>query len=1039
MVCIMNKPNIENIVSKVDHMNIKLPLISGIIFFFLLIIPLLTFADDAIVKVNTEELDINYKKKILILNSYHQGHPWTDGITNAILDKFTESDVNVEIHIENLDTKRIVNKESWNDVLKQKLDAYPKGYLDLIIISDDNALNTMYKIGHEYHTMPIVYCGISNNPAWYSDICSMFIGVEEYLPFKENIELGLKLFPETEHIAIVTDRSKTGISHYYSAKQAVKNMDLENIDLIWLNGYSKLNTTDLNYRLANLPENTIVIFSIWQIDGDGRFWDPVKYYPVLAENSNSPIFTVTDIGVNNAFLGGLVSSSTVQGKLAAELGIQILFGELLEDVTSVKDENIYYFNWQELKKWHINSNDIPSDALIVNKPETVYSQYRTYFLLTLALIILLFVLFWLLLLYHFRYRNYEIQRTDMARKTKRLADRYNILFEQANNAIVIFELETGIVTSFNDKALDTFKTPKEHFEHYSLKKYFDNYEELRRNIKNLLKAPFELEMFRWDRSRFYTQVILNILKEDGVDYIYAIVTDISARKKQEAELSVSKARLNETLLNSKNSYWEWDLANNTLLKDDNFWLALDIDPKKLKENPLESSYYINAIHPDDKDAFIKALNNAIEGKQDTILHEMRMSFFGNDIWVEIRAVVAKRDENGKGLMINGFMMNINERKKQEEELIKAKERSEESDRLKSAFISNISHEIRTPLNGIVGFSNLLGRENLNIDDKRKYLSFINENNDLLLKLINDILEISKIEADSLSIKLVPCNLMTLCDDILAQERITLAPTVTLSLAEVQNINVQIDKINLTQVIRNLLSNAKKFTNKGNIELGFNINRDNLEFYVRDTGIGIPKNMIEKVFDRFVQVDPFSSGTGLGLSISKAVVEKMGGNIWLESELEKGTTAHFTLKFKKAKIGISEIEPIVKENELNDDNKKKVRVLVAEDDESSFVLLNVVLTGKYQVIRVVKEEDILQHIHQYKPGILLVDMDIPGFSEDTIEAIRKTSPETPIIGITDKTLDFARDKELGNALDEHISKPINIKSLINIIEVQLKNN
>ena len=924
-------------------------------------------------------------------------------------------------------------------MLKQKLEAYPSGYLDLIIVSDDNALNTLFKIGHQYHTIPIVYCGISENEAWYSDLCSMFTGVREYLPFKENIELGLKLFPNTEHIAIVTDRSKTGISHFYSAKKALKDLELDDQDIIWLNGYDDLNTAELNYRLSNLPENTIVIFSIWQIDGDVRFWDPIKYYPIFAEHSNAPIFTITDIGIDNAFLGGLVTVSTVQGKLAAEKGIQILFGELVEDVSSIDDENRYVFNWQQLKKWNISLRDIPTDATIVNKPQTVYNQYRTYFLLTLALIILLFFLFWMLLLYHFKYRNYEVQRTEMARKTKRLADRYNILFDQANNAIVIFELKTGIVTSFNDKALKTFMTPKEHFEHYPLKKYFNNYEELRSNIKNLLKAPFELEMFRWDRSIFYSQVILNILKEDGIDYVYAIVTDISERKKQEVELSVNKARLNETLLNSKNSYWEWDLVNNILLKDDSFWLALDIDPKTLKEDPPESNYYLNSIHPDDQDGYIDVVNRAVQGEQDTILHEMRMSFFGKDTWVEIRAVVASRDENGKGLMINGFMMNIDDRKMQEEELIKAKDRSDESDRLKSAFISNISHEIRTPLNGIVGFSNLLGRENLNIEDKRKYLSFINENNDVLLKLINDILEISKIEADSLTIKMVPCNLMTLCDDILAQESITLAPTVTLSLGDVQNINIQVDKVNLTQVIRNLLSNAKKFTPKGEIELGYNVNRDVLEFYVRDTGIGIPENMLERVFERFIQVDPFSSGTGLGLSISKAIVEKMGGHIWLESKLGEGTCAYFTLKYKKARIGISEIEPNIADNKVATESQKKPKILVAEDDESSFVLLNVVLTGKYQVIRVLKEEAILAHINQYKPGLLLADMDMPGFTTDSIEKIRKISPKIPIIGITDKTLDFVRNKEFESALDEHISKPINIKSLMNIIENQFDNN
>ena len=1033
----IKKQKKQNNVTRADHLYMRRPFFYCIIFIMIMLIPIISVANEQQVKVNKAELNQNYNKRVLVINSYHQGHPWTDGITKGILDKFNEQDVNVEIHIENMDTKRIVNKISWNKILKEKLEAYDTDYLDLIIVSDDNALNTLYDIGHKYHKVPIIYCGVSIDNEEHPDSCFMVVGIEEYLPFKENIELGLKLFPETDHIAIVTDNSITGLSYRHFATNTLDTFPLGNIDIIFLDGSTGMTTDELSLRLQALPENTIVLFSIWQIDGDNHFYDPDKYYPLLAAHSNSPIFTVTDIGIENAFLGGKVTVSHVQGEQAAELAVQLLFGELLDNINPIKDKNAYYFNWMELSRWNIDIRDLPTDAIIFNKPLTVYGQYRTYFFLTLALIILLFILFWLLLLYHFKYRNYEIQRTEMTNITKRLANRYNILLEQANNAIVIFELETGLVITFNEKALKVFDIPKEHFEHYPLKKHFNNYDELKKNIKNLLKAPFELEMFKWDRSKFYAQVILNLLQEDDIDYVYAIINDISVKKEQENELRVNKARLNETLLNSKNSYWEWDLVNNILIKDDNFWLALDIDPKKLKKDPIESSYYLNSVYPDDLDAYIDDINKAVLGEQDTILSEIRMSFNGVETWVEIRAVIAHRDENGKGLMINGFMMNINERKKQEEELIKAKERAEESDRLKSAFISNISHEIRTPLNGIVGFSNLLGRENLSLEDKRKYLSFINENNDLLFKLINDILEISKIEADSLTIKMVPCNLMTLCEDILVQERVSLAPTVTLSFTEIQNIKVQIDKINLTQVIRNLLSNAKKFTPDGHIELGFKVKRDILEFYIRDTGIGIPQNMLKQVFDRFIQVDPFSTGIGLGLSISKAIIEKMGGKIWLESVQGEGTTAYFTLKYKKAKIDINEIEPITSDKFNKDKNNKKTRVLIAEDDESSFVLLNVILTGKYEVIRAISEDDIVSHLQRYIPEVLLVDTDMPGFTEETVEEIRKVSKNIPIIGISDNTLDFIRNKEIGSVLDEHISKPINIKILMEILEDHLK--
>jgi signal transduction histidine kinase/CheY-like chemotaxis protein len=1007
-----------------------------IILFMTLLNPSLIMGHEGHLHVNVEALDQNFSQKILILNSYHQGDPWTDNITKSILDVFSKYNTDTEIHIQNLDTKRIFDRSKWNNFVKQTLDAYPKDYLDLIIVSDDNALSVLTKLRDEYKLPPVVYCGVAADTVRHIDTCSMFIGVEQHLAFKENIDLALKLFPKTEHIAFVIDRSKTGSTHLYEAKKALKEMDLKDQDIIWLTGFGGMSTNVLIEKLRTLPENTVVMFSLWELDGTGRFWDPSKYYSIYAKECNAPIFTVRDMGIERSFLGGLVTQPEVQGRLAANLGIRILSGELVEDIERIHDQNTYKFNWAELNKWHIRAKSLPPNSEIVNKPQTVYNQYRTFFFITLSLIILMFLLFWLLLLYHFRYRNYELQRTKMAKETERLANRYNILFEQSNSAIVIFELENSKVLSFNDKALDLFEVPEDKFRHYPLNRYFSNYDELRANITDLLKGPFELEVYKNDHRPFQAQIILSLLEEEDITYAYAIINDISLRKAQEEEIRISKARLNEALLNSKNSYWEWDLVNNVLYKDDSFWLALDIDPKSLKEDPIDSDYYLNAIHEEDQELFIDQLNEAIIGKRETIFSELRMSLLGKDTWVEVRGAIAKRDENGKGLAINGFMMNIDDRKHQEEELIKAKEKAEESDRLKSAFISNISHEIRTPLNGIVGFSNLLGRENLSVEEKRKYLSFINENNDLLLNLINDILEISRIETDSLVMHLESCNLHNLCENIIAQESIHLTPTVTLGLAESQNINVMLDKIRLTQILRNLLSNAIKFTEEGSVELGYKIKRDFIEFFVKDTGKGIPKDMQEKIFDRFVQVDPFSSGTGLGLSIAKVVIEKMGGKIWLESNPGEGSTFFFTIKYKKARIGIAEIEPSAPSKQTGSDAESGHTVLIAEHDESSFVLLNVILKGKFKIIRAVKTDDIKTLIERYHPDILIITTDMPGFSEELINVIRDKGHDLPIIGISDNNLDLVKQKELMQILDGHLSKPLNIKSLLDMLESKL---
>jgi signal transduction histidine kinase/ABC-type uncharacterized transport system substrate-binding protein/CheY-like chemotaxis protein len=984
--------------------------------------------------LNTDKMENDLRKKVLIINSYHQGHPWTDGITKGILNVLKNEEIDVETHIQNMDTKRILNTQSWGKILSYNLSSFPPGYLDLIITTDDNATFSLFTLEPKLEHLPVVYCGITNEQILRSDTSRNFIGFQEYLPFKENIDLALKLFPNTQHIAIVTDNSRSGIVHKFAAEKSIASYNNKDLDYIWLDGSTGLITTELMHELSHLPDNTIVLFSIWQVDGEGRFWDPLKYYSQYVKVCNSPMFTTTDVGIHNAFLGGLVTVSEKQGELAAQIAVKILNGTPLSEIKDVHDKNEYIFNYKELKRWNISQKDLPENSIILNKPLTVYNQYKTFFFLTLSLIILLFVLFWILLLYHFRYRNYELQRTEMANKTTLFSERYRIMFEESNNAIVIFELKSGVVRSFNEKALELFKSTPEEFYNYNLKKYIKDYDNLGESIDKWKVEPLELELQKSDLTNFYAQIIINLMEEDNVLLVYAIINDITVRRNQEEEIKISKARLTETLLNSRNSYWEWDLENNTLHKDESFWLALDIDPATLDEDPLDGEFYINAIHPFDKKAFEEALAKAISGESDTILQELRMDLYGKETWVEIRASMAKRDEKGIGLGINGFMMNINDRKKQEEELINAKVRAEESDRLKSAFISNISHEIRTPLNGIVGFSNLLGRDNLTLEDKRKYLSFINENNDLLLKLINDILEISKIETDSLQIHNESCNLMTLCEDVLAQERLSLSPTVTLSLSEVQSINVMVDRINLTQILSNLISNAKKYTKEGRIEVGFKIVRDKLEFSVRDTGIGIDESMHDYIFERFTQVDPFSTGTGLGLPITKAVVEKMGGDIWVESSLGKGACFYFTIKYQKAKINIFEIEPDeAQKSKVVHTNDKMKTVLIAEDDESSFVLLNVVLIGKYHVIRAINKDEIIDHIQRYSPDILIADLDIPDFS---VDEIKEKATDIKIIGISDNPIEFAKDREEGSKIEHHLSKPINIKNLMEILDKEL---
>lgn len=249
--------------------------------------------------------------------------------------------------------------------------------------------------------------------------------------------------------------------------------------------------------------------------------------------------------------------------------------------------------------------------------------------------------------------------------------------------------------------------------------------------------------------------------------------------------------------------------------------------------------------------------------------------------------------------IEFFGIDVSERKKQEEDLIEAREAAKESDRLKSAFLANMSHEIRTPLNAIVGFSNMLADCD-NEEERREFIQIINTNNDQLLTLINDILDLSAVESNRYNFKYQPTDVNELIEGLKASLKIRMPEGVVLNSAiGAAECVVNTDPARLSQVLTNLLTNAAKFTVKGSVIFGYELSGDNLYFFVRDTGRGLSKENRELVFQRFVKLDEFAKGIGLGLAICRTLVEKMGGEIGVDSKGEgQGCTFWFTLPYKK---------------------------------------------------------------------------------------------------------------------------------------------
>jgi len=389
---------------------------------------------------------------------------------------------------------------------------------------------------------------------------------------------------------------------------------------------------------------------------------------------------------------------------------------------------------------------------------------------------------------------------------------------------------------------------------------------------------------------------------------------------------------------------------------------------------------------------------------------------------------------GKKAMLEIFQ-DITERKKNEEELIEAKEKAEESDRLKTAFLHNISHEIRTPMNAIIGFSALLGDPELDAPTRINYVDMIDQGSNQLLAIIKDILDISNIEANLVKIVKNEVNINATFNSICEQFRIK-ADDKELSLTceyglEDNEAFILTDSTKLIQILTNLVSNALKFTSAGEIKLEYKVLDNFLKFSVQDSGIGIPNEYQDKIFERFFQVENSLSriyeGTGLGLAISKSYVELLGGKIWITSKPEKGTSVFFTIPFEKSRPEEKSEMTIQVSDSLVFSEKKTI--LVVEDIESNFVLIKYFLSrANTNIIRAINGKDAVEKaLSGDDIDLILMDIKMPvmdGFTATKI--IRERNKTIPIIAQTA----YIDDKEMAFecGCSGFISKPFDKKGL-----------
>ena len=498
-------------------------------------------------------------------------------------------------------------------------------------------------------------------------------------------------------------------------------------------------------------------------------------------------------------------------------------------------------------------------------------------------------------------------------------------------------------------------------------------------------------------------------------------------KRTERFLTDNVARLSLMLEVGKVFPWYADIVNGRIEIGDELFKAYGVDRKEFHDDFFSMATFLASIYPDDRGIFEAILNSLLAGESCKIGLELRLDLLntGEYKWVDLKGVAHEFDERGKVTKVLGFIADIQKRRDDEQALIEAKHRAEESDRLKSAFLANVSHEIRTPLNAIVGFSEVIAHTESECE-REEYLDIVKANSNLLLHLINDILDLSRIESGKMEFIDENIQMDELCEELRQMHQMRIKNDVKIIFERpVTSLTIVSDSHRLRQLYSNLISNAIKYTEKGAITLGYKLKGDMMEGYVRDTGSGIPVEKLNNVFGRFEKLDLLKQGFGLGLSICKSILDKIGGEIWVESELGIGSCFYFSIPYNST-------FPV--EGEQN-----KPLILVAEDMDCNYELVKAILEERYVVLRANDGIDVVTKYESSKPDLILMDVRMPGL--DGLSAagiIRELNPTIPIIATTAFAFETDREMALAAGCNEYMSKPLEAEKLKTMIERYLEN-
>ena len=1000
---------------------------------------------------------IEGKSYILCINSYTESSPWSSRLISNVTE-FVQKDPGITLYVEHLNMLLVENDSILEESKRNIFDKYKGRSPRMLLLLGNSALLLRDEYRKVWGDIPIVLCAqedyldsyeayIHRQPSTPEERTPLSYLVDPYnlvylyadLYIPENIRLMKQMIPGMKEFIFIGDGRKVNQDNSVLIEQELNTKYPDIKYKFW--SAENMTTNQLLDSLYFVDTKTTgVLFASWfyKYAFAGTSMLATNSHKLIAATS-VPIFSLSMVNIASGKEGMLGGYTYNQDRYDAAL-IQTI-SDVLKDKQArhipcyIPTDGAPVINYEILVRDGLSLSMCPANTRFLNKPPTFWEHYRYFILGTLFSILLITLLFL------YRIRNLNALKKAQQNEIDAMAT-YKML---VNNMPILY-MQEELVTDKNGNPIELiYRNVNSEFEKHFYRKEevigrkgseifpesmpeFLHFTKMALTEKRAITFPYYFKAI----DTFYDVVLKGTHQGNMIDIFCLNSTELH---KAQQKLSATNSKLAMALEVANIVPWKWDLKSKTILCDINRPIELSTDEQEVEDSQLSvpDSQYFSKIFKEDRERVKQAYRDLIEGRAEKVKEEYRIvNVQKNNLhkveWVEAQAAVEARDEDGKPLTLVGSSLVITNRKKMEQELTTAKELAEESNRLKSAFLANMSHEIRTPLNAIVGFSGILASTEEE-EEKQEYVSIIENNNTLLLQLISDILDLSKIEAGTLELNYSNIELNELMRE-LERGFLLRVKTDAVKLEFVEPAGpcmVYTEKNRLSQLMINLVTNAIKFTEKGSIRFGYEMRENELYFYVADTGCGIPKDKQQNIFGRFVKLNSFAQGTGLGLSICKTLMDHMGGRIGVESEEGKGSTFWFTLPYKPAvkedkKQMPKDIQPVSIE-------RNKLTILVAEDNASNYKLFESILKYDYHLIHAWDGMEAVEMFRKHNPQIVLMDINMPVMDGyEATREIRKYSAKIPIIAVTAFAYASDEQKVMESGFDGYMPKPINAKLL-----------